>query len=278
MYGKYSPPVTPPMSPVSMGSYTQTQSLTQSPASKSRQNSHTNRHSASAKRFKYLRRIFHFRQMDFEYAIWQMLYLFISPQKVYRNFSYRKETKDQWARDDPAFLVLLSLWLFVSSIVFAIVLGLGFFGFFKFLFWVIFVDCIGVGLLLASAMWLLTNRYMIMQPPRGQDVEWGFCFDIHLNAFFPLLIILHFFQLPLINFINGDSFFGRLLGNTFWLVAIGYYIYITFLGFSTLPFLKKTQMFLYPMTLIVLLYILAIVIGWNFTAYLCSFYATRAFY
>ena len=38
---------------------------------------------ANAKRTKYLRRIFKFRQMDFEYAFWQMLYLFISPQKVY---------------------------------------------------------------------------------------------------------------------------------------------------------------------------------------------------
>jgi len=43
------------------------------------------------------------------------------------------------------------------------------------------------------------NRYLIVQPPRGQDVEWGYCFDIHLNAFFPLLMILHFFQLPFLN-------------------------------------------------------------------------------
>lgn len=28
--------------------------------------------------------------MDFEFASWQMVYLFVSPQKVYRNFQYRK--------------------------------------------------------------------------------------------------------------------------------------------------------------------------------------------
>ena len=28
--------------------------------------------------------------MDFEFAFWQMLYLFVAPQKVYRNFGYRK--------------------------------------------------------------------------------------------------------------------------------------------------------------------------------------------
>ncbi|OWK10618.1 UNC50, partial [Cervus elaphus hippelaphus] len=57
------------------------------------------RHTAGAKRYKYLRRLFRFRQMDFEFAAWQMLYLFTSPQRVYRNFHYRKQTKDQWARD-----------------------------------------------------------------------------------------------------------------------------------------------------------------------------------
>lgn len=75
------------------------------------------RHTAGAKRYKYMRRLLHFRQMDFEFALWQMLYLFTSPQRVYRNFHYRKQTKDQWARDDPAFLVLLSIWLCGESVV-----------------------------------------------------------------------------------------------------------------------------------------------------------------
>lgn len=69
------------------------------------------RHTAGAKRYKYLRRLLYFGQMDFEFALWQMVYLFTSPQRVYRNFHYRKQTKDQWARDDPAFLVLLGIWL-----------------------------------------------------------------------------------------------------------------------------------------------------------------------
>ena len=35
-------------------------------------------------------------------------------------------TKDQWARDDPAFLVLLAVSLALSSILFAIVMSLNF--------------------------------------------------------------------------------------------------------------------------------------------------------
>ena len=38
--------------------------------------------SAHAKRQKYLRRLLKFKQMDFEYAFWQMIYLFVAPQKV----------------------------------------------------------------------------------------------------------------------------------------------------------------------------------------------------
>ncbi|XP_029649896.1 protein unc-50 homolog [Octopus sinensis] len=231
---------------------------------------------AAAKRKKYFRRLFKFRQMDFEYAFWQMIYLFVSPQKVYRNFQYRKHTKDQWARDDPAFLVLLSFWLLVSSIGFAFVLKLHFVGFLKFIVWVIFIDCIGVGILIASLLWFVTNRYLIIAPPRGQDVEWGYAFDVHLNAFFPLLMILHLFQLAFLNsVINYDLFLSRLFGNTLWLVAIGYYVYITFLGYSALPFLKNTRSLLYPMTLLVFVYFLSLIAGWNFSNGLCYFYKYR---
>ena len=67
-YGKFSPPTSP------------TPSSNNSPLPDS---SHQQaRHTATAKRHKYLRRILKFKQMDFEYAFWQMLYLIIFPQKV----------------------------------------------------------------------------------------------------------------------------------------------------------------------------------------------------
>ena len=69
-YGKFSPPVSPGAS--STMTETLTPPLPQTSA----------RHTATAKRQKYLRRIIKFKQMDFEYAFWQMLYLIISPQKV----------------------------------------------------------------------------------------------------------------------------------------------------------------------------------------------------
>lgn len=49
--------------------------------------------SATTKSYRYLRRLLKFDQMDFEFALWQMLYLFVAPQKVYRNFNYRKRKR-----------------------------------------------------------------------------------------------------------------------------------------------------------------------------------------
>lgn len=105
------------------------------------------------------------------------------------------ETKSQFARDDPAFLVLLTLWLVGSSVGFSLVLQFDLIKFVKFTLYVIFVDCIGVGICTASGLWYLSNRYLKKEACEDQDVEWGYAFDVHLNAFFPLLIILHVFQL-----------------------------------------------------------------------------------
>lgn len=96
----------------------------------------------------------------------------------------------------------------------------------------------------------------MMKPSvRGEDVEWGYAFDVHLNAYFPALIILHIVQsifyhgtltyspscfLRIINdviirflvLISQDWYSATLFGNTLWLIAVGYYVYINFLGYS----------------------------------------------
>eukprot|EP00092_Neocalanus_flemingeri_P038973 GFUD01042427.1.p1 GENE.GFUD01042427.1~~GFUD01042427.1.p1 ORF type:complete len:282 (-),score=52.56 GFUD01042427.1:74-919(-) len=232
--------------------------------------------SAAAKRYKYLRRIFHFRHMDFEFALWQMIYLFYKPQQVYRNFQYRKETKAQFARDDPAFLVLLAAWLLISSAGFSLVLGIHFWGFLKFLLYVIFVDLVGVGLVIATALWYIANKFLLKPGVRDQDVEWGFSFDVHLNAFFPILVILHFVQLFVYHaLIERDWFISTMFGNTLWLVALSYYIYITFLGYSSLNILSRTNYFLAPLTVLVMLYILTLGLNWNLSRSLMDFYKYR---
>lgn len=136
----------------------------------------------------------------FRYYYFCIIYL-----NSYRNFQYRKQTKNQFARDDPAFLVLLSIWFIISATGLSLVLHLHFVGFIKFLLWVVLVDCILIGMIVASIFWFITNFFL--KKKSNQDVEWGFTFDVHLNAFFPPLLILHVFQLF---FYNGkiNSFYG----------------------------------------------------------------------
>ncbi|XP_010793813.1 protein unc-50 homolog [Notothenia coriiceps] len=88
----------------------------------------------------------------------------------------------------------------------------------------------------------------------------------------------HFLQLFFINHlvvINSDWFIGYFVGNTTWLIAIGYYLYISFLGYNALPFLKNTVALLYPFALLVIVYTLSLSLGWNFTQGLCWFYKYR---
>ncbi|XP_029155306.1 protein unc-50 homolog [Nylanderia fulva] len=241
-----------------------------------------NRHNcmgAAAKCYKYLRKLLKCEQMDFEFAIWQMIFLLIAPQKVYRNFQNRKQTKSQFARDDPAFLVLVTCCFCVSTIGFAIVLSLGFFQFIKLLFYMFFIDYIAGSLLIATIFWFMTNRYLRID--RLQDVEWGYAFDIHLNAMFPSLIILHILQLFLYNaLINNDTFSARFIGNTFWFIAMIYYIYITFLGYANTEILHKTHLLrvfmLFILPIVFLTYITTLCAGINISYFVMEYYRSRA--
>ncbi|XP_054167010.1 protein unc-50 homolog [Oppia nitens] len=224
----------------------------------------------------YIYRLFRVGHMDFEFAVWQMIYLFISPKKVYRNFQYRKQTKNQFARDDPAFLVLLFVCFLISATGLSLVLRLHFLGFVKFLFWVVFVDCILVGAVVATLFWFITNKYM--RKSETEDIEWGYAFDVHLNAFFPPLVILHVFQLFFYNvLISQDYFIARFFGNTLWLIAVTYYCYITFLGYSCLAFVRHTQTILYPLVPLFLFYLVTIISGVNICRVIMDFYHYRVY-
>ncbi|XP_018650816.1 hypothetical protein Smp_029040 [Schistosoma mansoni] len=246
--------------------------------------------SAAEKRSRYFRRLFHVRHMDFEYALWQMWQLFVGPQRVFRNFNYRKCSRQQWARDDPAFLVLMMVFLIFTSLGFAFCMSLNAIQSVEFVLWVVFVDFIGISLLQATFFWIITNHFFVdSSKSRSQlntlgrfvetnpEVEWGYAFDVHLNGFFPALCILHLLQLPFLYIILQNWFIGRLLGNTFWLMSFTYYTYITFLGYRTLPFLKRTTVLLWPVTAAAIIYVISLIMKWNFTLFLCHFYQFRLF-
>eukprot|EP00043_Microstomoeca_roanoka_P000973 m.30270 g.30270 ORF g.30270 m.30270 type:complete len:258 (+) comp10591_c0_seq1:258-1031(+) len=234
-----------------------------------------NRRRKGAYRYKFVRRLVQIKQMDFDMALYQMLWLIVSPKKVYRSVHYHKNTKNQWARDDPAFLVLLAAFLTASSVLSVFVFKLSFVAFIKLLLWVIFVDCVGTGLVIATVLWLFSNFVLKAEPMAhhvDQTVEFGYAFDIHCNAFFPLFVTLHVVQIILIKAVLQPWFLSVVLADTLWLLALAQYCYITFLGYSALPFLKNTAVFLYPMVPILVVYFLAILTHWNISSTVLHLY------
>lgn len=119
----------------------------------------------------------------------------------------------------------------VTSFGFVFLFHLGFFQTVYFILYVVFVDFLLAGTVSATIMWLLSNKFM--RELNSETIEWGYSFDVHINATFPPLIILHFFMLLFYKVLFSQEWFiARLLGNVLWLLATSYYGYITFLGYN----------------------------------------------
>ncbi|XP_048128919.1 protein unc-50 homolog isoform X2 [Rhodamnia argentea] len=195
----------------------------------------------------YLRRIVKWQQMDIEYTFWQMLHLCTSPKVVYQHTKYHKQTKNQWARDDPAFVVISSLLLVVT--------------------------------VSAYCAAFLTNSYLREEVPNShvveQRVEWLYAFDVHCNSFFPmfvLLYVIHYFLSPLL---VAHGFIPVLLSNLLFMVAACYYHYLNFLGYDVLPFLERTTFFLYPIGAVIVLCPIFMLSGFNPSRYFMNMYFSQ---
>ncbi|XP_022745647.1 protein unc-50 homolog isoform X2 [Durio zibethinus] len=195
----------------------------------------------------YLRRIVKWQQMDIEYTFWQMLHLCTAPKVVYQHTKYHKQTKNQWARDDPAFVVICSLLLAVATV--------------------------------AYCAAFLTNAYLREEAPNThvveQRVEWLYAFDVHCNSFFPMfamLYVIHYFLSPLL---VAHGFIPVLLSNLLVMVAASYYHYLNFLGYDVLPFLETTTFFLYPIGVVIILSPILILSGFNPSRYLMNIYFSQ---
>jgi len=195
-----------------------------------------------------MRRMIHYAQMDIDYTFAQMIYLCLAPRKVYQLTSYRKQTKNQWARDDPAFFVVLVFFLAVASVSYGLALQVPAMGVLRLLGIFVGIHFVLTGSIIASFSWFVSNKYLRVSSFHGveQRMEWMYAFDIHCNSFFPLFLLLyvvHYFLLPLL---IQETLLATIVGNGLYGAALCYYSYITSLGYSTLPFLERTEVFLYP--------------------------------
>lgn len=224
----------------------------------------------------YLRRVFRPRQMDVEYSVWLMMQLCVSPKTAYRHATYHKQTKNQWARDDPAFVAVCCFLQAAAAISFYVAYGSpSFFKLVSTVFWAVGVDFLGMGMLVSTICWLLANRRLRGAAPIHtveQRVEWLYAFDVHCNAFFPLFILLYVVQFFFSPILLSKSFVGTALSCILYAMATCYYFYITFLGYNALPFLQGTEIFLLPLVLAVIAVPFFILAGFNPTHKILGLY------
>jgi hypothetical protein len=80
----------------------------------------------------------------------------------------------------------------------------------------------------------IANRFLARASvySTDQSVEWQYAFDIHCNAFMPVIVLLYLIQMVFMKILVKDAWICSALGNTLYMIAIVYYCYITFLGYN----------------------------------------------
>ncbi|KAL3922901.1 MAG: hypothetical protein SGPRY_004394 [Prymnesium sp.] len=230
----------------------------------------------------FVQRMLQWRHMDFEYTLWQMVQLCVNPTRLYRTTLYHSRTKHAWARDDPAFVVVLMYLLLIASIAWSLAFGESSpIAILQLFTYVVFVDFVGFGAVLATVGWWLANNYMQTSSVRSDEwsavtrretVEWRYAFDVHCNSFLPMMLILHVGQYLLLPLLLREGFLAILLSNTLYVVAFSIYHYLTFLGYSELPFLSRAECFIYPIAVVLLGYVLSLLCKMNATSFTTRMY------
>lgn len=87
---------------------------------------------------------------------------------------------------------------------------------------------------------------------------------------------VQFFLIPVV---LGEGWVPLILANALYAAALSWYWYITHLGYRTLPFLSNTEVFLFPIAAILLLFVLMLIgypfnFGWNAARVMARFYFT----
>ncbi|KAM0805235.1 UNC-50 [Usnea florida] len=197
------------------------------------------------------------------------------PLQTLTNVTRPPETKNTWHRPDPSFTYLLSFFMLLTGIAWGIAYTTSVSATVRLTLLFVFVHFLTVSLVVATTAFFLVGRLLgpgiaglpgrrrqqglFTQAGEGEQLEFGYCFDVAIRAFFPVwvwLYVLQFLLWPLIardncfltSMIDTESFLrvSTFFGNTLYLVALGYYTIICFLGYNALPFLHHTELLLSP--------------------------------
>lgn len=217
---------------------------------------------------------------DVEYLAYQFVYATLAPSKVYNLTTYRKHIKNQWARDEPSFALLLLGLLTGSSVAWGVAYSVPLSSPLSYA-WLVAVSWLHfllVGALVCTACWAVANRSLRSLAPlpystsAAVEVEWAFAWDLHCNGFTTVFWALHVVQLLAAPVTLGPGWLCALLSNALHGVAIVGYCYVVHLGYAMLPFLRRPNVFLAPAAVAVVLLTLLTALGINVGRLLLGLY------
>ncbi|KAI9875658.1 MAG: hypothetical protein M1830_008142 [Pleopsidium flavum] len=173
------------------------------------------------------------------------------------------QTKNTWHRPDPSFTYLLSFFMFLTSLAWGLASSTSFASIVRLTLSFVFIHFLALSLLVSTAAFFLVGRLLgpgiaglpgrrrqqglFGQVGGAEQLEFGYCFDVAIRAFFPVWVFLYVVQFILLPLVSRDYWISLFVGNSLYLVAFGYYTIISFLGYNALPFLHHTELLLSPL-------------------------------
>lgn len=190
----------------------------------------------------YMKKIYHFSQIDFYSAYIQIIYCF-KPQELNELSRIRKHLKNQWARDDPGFIMVMMFNILVTSLAYAFCFD-AFKRFIPIFFIQFFLFGIIFGVLIAFTFRNIIEAYfrnedLSMSMSKLQKIELFYSFDIHCNSFVPFYFCTTVIQLILMPLILPDTFISLIISNFLYTIGFCAYFITSSMGYLALPFVSK---------------------------------------
>lgn len=209
--------------------------------------------------------------LDFDRAMWQFVYILIQPRLVYKDSVFHKQTNSTWAREDPAFMITLTMFMFAAAVAYGVAFSEPIVEFGFLILEVVVIHLYLASAALATVAWMLASTRLksesISAHAMGSArVEWLFAFEIQCNAFVPVFVLLYVVQYLLLPLLLQPGILALLLSNTLFAAAASWYSYLLFLGYSVLEgarVLSGARVFLMLPPLVAVAFLAATASGTN---------------
>ena len=180
------------------------------------------------------------------------------------------------------FTYLLSFFLLLTSFAWSLAYTPAFSSVIKLALMFVFVHFLAGSLVVSTIAYFLVGRLLgpgvaglpgrrrqqgLFGPPGGtkgaEALEFGYCFDVSIRAFFPPYVLLYIIQYILMPAINHSNRVSMFFANLLYLAAGIYWSLIIFLGYNALHFLHHTQLLLSPMVAWSVIWLICTIVGVN---------------